>query len=1504
MPRARGEAAKLGDYYEGIWTVDSLLDLLSEEAISLQPEPIDATDAEGIEFVKTLADGKIEYHSAKRQKVGTAWSLKNFAGTNPSGRSILGDLFAKLARHQQARSVFVSQTGANELLELCDRARRSNTLADWDGHLRGSKHLAEDFKDFILPPCGQRPDVALDYLKRLRVVPFEEQELIKRVAQKTAQWIYRPDGAEVDAGNVRRLLAEFVINRLGQTLRKTDVLAELERHGFHLRVWAKDQSLLSAVEALNESYLGPIRRQFINNKPIPRTEASDALKRLAEPGSQKAQLIVGSAGMGKSCVIVEMVERLITARVPVVCLRLDNLPRVLVTDNLGRELGLPRSPAVVVAGIAHGGRCVLVIDQLDALSLVSGRNDHLWPVFHLLLAEAGRVPNMRVLLACRAFDLHHDQRLRALTGEQGLAETVELSLLAVEQVHDAVRAAGGNPTRLGDRQIELLRTPFNLQLFLQGEPTSYSLFRSVKDLFDRFWDCKAALVAAQAWDKCINTLAQALSHGASSAPSDILDQHAEDAKKMASHGVLILENRRWRFFHETFGDYAFARQFAREGRDLVKFLTDEGEQHLYRRAQVRQILTYERDRDRGSYIRTLRRLMVEARVRMHIKKIALEWISQLDDPGEDEWQLVESLLHEAVLGPHAFSVLWERVPWFDLLHRLGAWPKLLTDEHNNLGEQCARMFGMDVMMRERSAIIADLFAPYCRDPKWRQRFHQLFYFGRADHSRKMFDLLVASVEVGVFDELNCRDNLLFHRLSENRPDYAVEFIGRYLDRLCALAQQRGEANPFSDPTTKRSIRDIEIRLVAEKEPLIFAKESAPRLEKLILANALPPENGEVRDNIWRHLTLGAEHDMDDGLLFSTARALRTLAADNPAVVNNLTNHWHKLPHRTIRFLLMSAWVGNAVAFADTAATYLIANPVALDLGYFMVIGEGNPVAAVSRALLQAISPHCSDKSHAKLENVICALDTIKIGEDAKHERLIQLALLRSLLPERLRPESRARIRHLEIEFPGAEFPLPHARGAVFLGRAPSDLDLSKSSDEEWLAVLKECSKQDAVASYGGRQLKALDLIGPLSKQARVERRRFANLTARMDDDIFPIYFSTILEAILPHDDSAKEGGPVEQLDTTILCKVIARLHTLPEHPCGRAISSVVYRIADKNLPVEILQTVGYYAVHDPDPTPDNSEREGKELVNHAINTVRGTAADSLARILFSQPDLAPSVTPILEKLTRDPSPSIRAVTIHPLLALLNRDRDTAVRFFLHICESDPCIWASHHVEEFIFFATFTHYAAIQPLLRRMVGSEDQEAKRVAAHQICMAAFRHKEAESDLSIVLGGDEVCRRAAAEIYGQNHHHPSILTNCENYLLPLLNDSSPGVRRAAEFWLDELKVVTAAGDWNFFRQYLESEAFAEEPGICLHELQEIPAVPPEVVLRLADRAIELSKQDAAAEPAKAYRFATYTPTLVVRLYHQTDDEALKSRCLDLLDAMLALGWNEAAIEMAKAER
>jgi hypothetical protein len=74
MPRAGGEAEKLGNRYEAIWTVDTLLDLLAGRVVLVIVESLDEDEARGAEFIITLPDGTKEFHSVKRQKSGSEWN--------------------------------------------------------------------------------------------------------------------------------------------------------------------------------------------------------------------------------------------------------------------------------------------------------------------------------------------------------------------------------------------------------------------------------------------------------------------------------------------------------------------------------------------------------------------------------------------------------------------------------------------------------------------------------------------------------------------------------------------------------------------------------------------------------------------------------------------------------------------------------------------------------------------------------------------------------------------------------------------------------------------------------------------------------------------------------------------------------------------------------------------------------------------------------------------------------------------------------------------------------------------------------------------------------------------------------------------------------------------------------------------------------------------------------------------------------------------------------------
>ena len=192
-------------------------------------------------------------------------------------------------------------------------------------------------------------------------------------------------------------------------------------------------------------------------------------------------------------------EHLEDALVPCLAVRLDLQASALTSQGLGRELGFPESPALVLAGIANGGRCVLILDQLDAISLVSGRNQRLWEVFEELLLEAEKYSQMGILLACRSFDAEHDPRLRGLLADSEDTDRIELGLLPPETVNESLEKAGIAPSALESIHLELLRTPLHLSLYLQGDPASQPRLAAFKNCWAGIGLINA-LVSLANWD--------------------------------------------------------------------------------------------------------------------------------------------------------------------------------------------------------------------------------------------------------------------------------------------------------------------------------------------------------------------------------------------------------------------------------------------------------------------------------------------------------------------------------------------------------------------------------------------------------------------------------------------------------------------------------------------------------------------------------------------------------------------------------------------------------------------------------------------------------------------------------------------------------------------------------------------------------------------------------------------------------------------------------------------
>ena len=470
------------------------------------------------------------------------------------------------------RCIFVSGNSAGQLDELSDRARRS---ASWEEFNATSLQADKWRKNFdrvrdSSPELQERE--IYDRLKRVFVRTIDEYLLLNTIESRATTLV---DG---DAATVIDVLAGMASERVHHELTAHDIWNHLDSKWFSRRHWDKDPHVLSAVEEVNKRYLNLLREQAIGRTVLPRQEVQTVQGRLKESGGKDGVLVTGEAGVGKSGVMLQVVEELLHAGSPVVALRADRLEPTQLPDSVGGQIGLPGSPANVLAAVAQGGHCVLVIDQLDALSLASGRNTELFDCVYEIVRQAQAHPNMRILLACRKFDLENDYRLRRLTDSDGVAETVVVERLAHETVREVVVGFGLDANSLNFKQLDLLSVPLHLKLLTElvtDEEIRALNFETAQDLYRRFWEYKQRVIRERLgrpvqWTQVVYALCDYMHERQTlSTPEFVVEEWISDTDAMVSENVLVLENKRYSFFHEGFFDYAFAPAFCRRLPELA-----------------------------------------------------------------------------------------------------------------------------------------------------------------------------------------------------------------------------------------------------------------------------------------------------------------------------------------------------------------------------------------------------------------------------------------------------------------------------------------------------------------------------------------------------------------------------------------------------------------------------------------------------------------------------------------------------------------------------------------------------------------------------------------------------------------------------------------------------------------------------------------------------------------------------------------------------------------------
>ncbi len=1505
-----GPANKLGNRYEMWWTVSECVRMLGGETDAIR---IEAPSIEKAEFVVTVGSRR-DLHQVKRSHPNGKWSMAALA--NDGLLQAIGDALA----NPNDRFVFVSSSDAPELRDLCEGANHAESVKEFERVFLAANTRKKPFESLLLRwSCDAQ--TAVERLKRIKVRTIDEHELEKSVRWSVQAFFL------ADPEKVASELRVIVQNSVHRTITRCDLVAELAKRGYAMRCLTTPENAGVAVKEATDQYLNGVRQRLIRQTLVSTAAAKTLLSRIGETATDS--VLTGRAGSGKTACVIEIVDGLRAQGWPVLAFRLDRFLSAPSSTKLGQRLDLEESPVLVLAAAANAAQRpgVLIVDQLDSVSTLSGRSSGAFDLVEGLLQEMRGTrarAEIRTVVVCRAFDWKNDHRLRKLLPDSNAQ--VEATEFAIEEVRTILTDAGFEPTSFQERQLALLQLPQNLYLFLEASvDTSYTLdFGTQKTLFDRYWETKRQLVgddttpALDQWLDVIRTLCDAMTTNQTLAVTkEKLDHYSSDfIKRMTSEGVLSFDGRRYGFGHESFFDYCFARLFVSKSESLVSFLKGP-EQHLFRRAQVRQVLVYLRDAQLHRYLRELAGLLLDKEIRAHIKDLVFALLAEVREPDEEEWEIwrrwitpERKAIEDGAPNPDKLSqVAWRRFfgspSWFAWIDERGMVKGWLASGNDRLADMATNYLRIHQSVSPDR--IAALLEPYadCGDA-WPQRLRAVTSWSGRHTNRRFFDLVLRLVDNGTLDEArlpiatNSTFWHVFYGLDETCPEWFAEVLAHRLRRRVAVIRNAGDCLKSRALIGYGSFAAGMISKSAKDAPAAFVRHVLPVILEISDAASTDDDERPKRDAVWPVLIETEQPDGEQACLAGTAGALASLAREDAADLGDIIADLGRPDTHVANHLLLALYAGGAARHADEAARLLCDQPWRFECGF-----SDSPHWCAMETI-RAVLPHCTAENRQKIETAI--LDYVPAYECTrygyKNYGLAQFELLSAITPELRSTRAQARFGELERKFgtpPGG----PRGIVAGWVKPPIEKDDAAKMTDDQWLGAIAK-HNLDERPWHEDFKGGARDLAQVLEAQAKEEPERFARLGLRFPADANPVYLDRTLAALT--------GTPAA---ADLKLQICRKAFEEALEACGKSIADLIGNI-EAPLPDDAVQMLQRLATEHEDPTREvwqdtqplsvidirqiaesaSGETSAKDAGDskayyngdphhHGTNTTRGRTARAIQELILTDPTCVDRFRPALERMVRDPSAAVRSCVAGTLRAVARHDPALGMSLFLKMDLSEDRLLVTDHVYGFIRDAIRDNFAEVEPVLMRMLRSPEPDVRKAGGCLASLATLHGQNSASLVDEALRGDACARLGVADVAAANIDDPQCRAWCEARLAALFDDGDADVRREAASCFRQVRHGTLETFEELIAKFCDSRAFQEDSSSVLHALKktrgQLPGTTCDVCERFLDRFSDEARDIRTSRAGDAHDVTE----LVFRTYQQHQDDKWTTRSLGLIDRL-----------------
>lgn len=1178
----------------------------------------------------------------------------------------------------------------------------------------------------------------------------------------------------------------------------------------------------------------------VENSHLDRPETGQIVNWIKEPIPDKHKpiaILSGNAGSGKTVILQDVYNDLKKYGIPVIGLKADRHTDRSIKE-LEAKLNLEDSFEKIIRTLSeHNERVVVIIDQIDALSQsLSARRDYL-DTFNHLVRSLCTIEKIRIVVSARIYDLNYDSELKFYKNQK----VFNLGLLNVTQVDLILSHLKINKATLSKPLHELLRTPHHLNVLckVHSEVVNLSALKSRHDLHEQLWISKILKVPNTSnakKEKCqelVYKLARQMHDNQEifTSDKDLQSQFLDEIDYLKSVEIITQGDGKIQFFHQTFYDFTFARQFISSKQSTLEYLKTN-HQGLFIRSSLKMILQFLRDHNHKEYIKTISTILTGQTYRFHLKLMVINLLGFETQPTDSEINFVKlkvfksstlsRLFIESIFGETWLQTLIESHVFTELLMPKVFWyDSLFNKDFKKLNPQKEKIIRFikykrpEILQEENLQLT---FQTLVRQlPETGKLVCKFLREGLDFEGRPgvIFRLLYFIKDwdnqdaIWLFEENEAeavKDRFGYYKILEDASFFNIEWVLITYKKLCL--------QKIKEPRDLGSTRDI------------FAHEDEELFKKLFALNpnkafdfTLDVTQVLIDDNSWLDKTklygdsVYMWYSFDKGqsysnefLLNQLINQLRKFAQDKSSKFDQFYRLYKTHNSTTILTALVHGLQANSAHYIEEVFEFIII--FHSKEGF----SEGTERCAYQiRKLINQTYSAFSPEQKDQIDKIV--LDhqdkrDLKIYEEKgikkHHLRYYGRAQLIFLgaIPEseiEIRPALRKRYQELVRKFDRVKDEKP--QNSVIRGiSAPLTKNAYDNMKlENWEETFRKYTNkyEPDFNSFSGSILE--------------HSRAFQGEVKKRPEFFFQLIEKIISEPLIPRDyiSSGLNGlveGKFDPLKVQRIYKQYIKT-TLDRTQKLYAIWITDYFLEHKCLDMEELDFLIDCALNHSDPS-DHKIRH--EPLNDGINTVRGAAASRLSKTFFNK-NYENKIFDCLNQVADDTSLAVR-VTILPRLALLmHLNEEKTLNLFLKlVSKNEPEIikhsfWTSQYLLNH-------NFDRLIPYFKRAIEIEDLHEN---LSTILMQAWLKNisNSESLLDNLAKVSDKAKSAIIHSAVRNTYSPELKEKCTAKLLSFLHSNSDEVVEAYSRVFLHLPQSMFEELLPFLRRYSQSTSAKKSP-------------------------------------------------------------------------------------------